>query len=227
MQDKYTINPSGSPQLSIIVLHGLGADGRDLVPIANYLNVPGCAIRYVLPNAPIRPITIYSGFPMRAWYDLLKEGWDHTVEDRKGIDQAGRFVSECIQEEIDRGLNSRQIVLAGFSQGGALALFAGLRYPLRLAGIIALSTYLPVADSTASEKHMANADIPILYSHGLFDDVIPFSIARKSRESLRRFGYSVESRDYETAHSVSPQQIADISEWIARRCEFAESILEI
>ena len=163
---------------------------------------------------------------MRAWYDLLKEGWDHTVEDRKGIDQAGQFVFECIQEEIDRGLNSRQIVLAGFSQGGALALFCGLRYPSQLAGIIALSTYLPVADSTASEKHMANADIPILYSHGLFDDVIPFSVAKNSREKLRGLGYSVESRDYEVAHSVSPQQIVDISKWIARRCEMAASMPE-
>ena len=227
MLDKYTINPNRSPQLSVIVLHGLGADGSDLVPVANYLNIPKFAIRYVFPTAQIRPITIYSGFPMRAWYDLLKEGWGHKVEDRHGIEQAGKFVFECIQEEIDRGLNPRQIVLAGFSQGGALALFSGLRYPAQLAGIIALSTYLPVADSTAKEKHAANAEIPILYMHGLFDDVIPHSVAITSRENLHKLGYKVEARDYDVGHSVSPQQIVDISSWITRRCEFVESNPEI
>ncbi len=219
MSGKYTINPRNSPHLSVIVLHGLGADGKDMIPVANFLKVPSYSIRYVFPNAPIRPIKIYMGQPMRAWYDLLKDGWDHKVEDRKGLENARGFVDELIRDEITRGLKPHQIVLSGFSQGGALALYAGLRYPEKLAGIMALSTYLPIADSTASQKHIANEDIPILYMHGLYDDVIPLYVAKNSRSHLRELGYRVAARDYDVAHSVCPQQIVEISEWLKQRCK--------
>ena len=224
MLDAYIFNPSQPPQLSVIFFHGLGADNHDLQPIISYLNIPEhLPVRFVIPNAPVRPISIYMGHPMRAWYDFLKEGWDHKVEDRKGLEKSGKLVEELIQREIDHGLSHQQIVLAGFSQGGALSLFVGLRYPETLAGLIVLSAYLPLADSTVAERHPANQHSPVLFMHGYQDAVIPFSMAQKSRHQLSQLGYRVEEKNYNMAHAVCPDQIGDIGRWISERCLTAES----
>ncbi len=214
-EDPLVIETGSAPDACIIWLHGLGADGYDFEPIVPELRLdPGLAIRFVFPHAPMMPVTINQGFVMRAWYDI--RGADIGAEtDAAGIRASAAAVGEMVDAEIARGIAAERIVLAGFSQGGAIALQTGLCYARRLAGILALSTYLPLAETLATEKSAANAGIPILMAHGTADPVIPLPLAIASRARLDSLGYEVEWHEYSgLGHGVAPQEIAHIAAWI-------------
>ena len=214
-EDPLVIETGSAPDACVIWLHGLGADGHDFEPIVPELRLdPQLAIRFVFPHAPMMPVTINQGFVMRAWYDIRSA--DIGAEtDADGIRASAASVGAMVDAEIERGFAAERIVLAGFSQGGAIALQAGLRYPQRLAGILALSTYLPLADSLAAERSETNADVPILMAHGSADPVIPLPLAVASRARLDTLGYDVEWHEYPgLGHGVSPQEIAHIAAWI-------------
>lgn len=213
------INPSQTPTASVIWLHGLGADGHDFVPVVSELNLPdSLPIRFVFPHAPIMPITINGGYPMRAWYDIL--GFDEgSREDEAGIRTATKQVETLIHQEQTRGIPAHRIVLAGFSQGGAMALHCGLRFPERLAGILALSTYLPIAHTVEDEKNTANQKTPIFMAHGSEDPLLPLSWAEMSSEFLKKLGHPVDLRVYPMAHSVCPEEVSDIREWLIHLCK--------
>jgi phospholipase/carboxylesterase len=209
------IEPASPVQASVIWLHGLGADGHDFEALVPHLGLPPAAgIRFIFPHAPYRPVTINGGLRMRAWYDI--SGAIPPREDDGGIRASEQAVRHLVEREIAAGIAPARILLAGFSQGGAIALRTGLRYPQRLAGILALSTYLPLAETLAQEAHPANLSLPILMAHGTADAVIPLSRARQSRELLGRLGYTVEWRSYPMAHSVCTEEIADIAAWLLR-----------
>ncbi|MCG6871275.1 MAG: carboxylesterase [Gammaproteobacteria bacterium] len=205
------------PDASIIWLHGLGADGNDFVPVVPDLGLdqaPG--VRLVFPHAPRRPVTVNMGSVMRAWFDIFAlDRFLH--EDEEGIHASARYLAELVDAERAAGIPSRRIVLAGFSQGGAMALFEGLRYPHPLAGILALSTYLPLAGSLGEELHAANRETPILFMHGQFDPVIPYFVGTTAVEQLRAQGLEVEFRAYPMAHQVVPEQIQAIGVWLRER----------
>jgi phospholipase/carboxylesterase len=210
------INPPQKPTASVIWLHGLGADGHDFVPLVPQLNLPeSLPIRFIFPHAPIIPITINGGYPMRAWYDILglEEG---SREDEAGVRAAAKQVDALIQQEQARGMPAERIVLAGFSQGGAMALHCGLRFPERLGGILALSTYLPVGHTVANEVNPVNQSIPIFLAHGTDDTLLPLSWAQMSNEFLQKLGYSIELRTYPMAHSVCGEEIKDIGDWFKK-----------
>lgn len=211
------IDPRGPVHASVIWLHGLGADGHDFVDIIPALNLPDAlGVRFVLPHAPQRPVTINNGYVMRAWYDIAAPGIDRR-EDERGIRASAAAIEQLIAIEHARGVPYRHILLAGFSQGGAIVLHCGLRFGERLGGIIALSTYLPLADSLASERHAANAGIPILMCHGSADGIIPMDRAEHSRAILDSLSYPVEWHRYRMAHQVCPEEIDDIAEFIQRQ----------
>jgi phospholipase/carboxylesterase len=200
-----------NPVAAVIWLHGLGADGHDFEPIVPELRLAK-PVRFVFPHAPIRPVTINMGMRMRAWYDIFQFGGG--PEDQAGIRASQQLVEKLIESE-----KGRKIVLAGFSQGGAIALQTGLRYPERLAGILALSTYVPLASTLESEASPANRDIPIFMAHGELDDIIPIRRAEASRELLVRLGYEVEWHSYPMPHSVCAPEIAEIAKFLARVLE--------
>jgi phospholipase/carboxylesterase len=204
-----------APAASVIWLHGLGADGYDFDPIVPALRLPGGPeIRYVFPHAPVRPVTINNGIAMRAWYDIvaIQRG---AREDEAGIRDSGEAIAALIRREAERGIPPHRVVLAGFSQGGAIALHAGLRYPEKLAGIIALSTYLPLR-AAASEFHEANARTPIFMAHGSLDPVVPPILGEESARLLAEAGYDVQFKSYVMPHSVCPQEVEDIRGWMGR-----------
>ena len=202
------------PTASVIVLHGLGADGNDYVTLAHELDLtPIGAVRFVFPHAPARPVTINGGYVMRAWYDILSlEG--ERREDVQGLRESRSEVDALIAVERSRGVAASRIVLAGFSQGGAMTLLAGLRYPERLAGLVGLSGYLPLADTTADERSDANTGAPIFLVHGRMDPVIPFARALASRDALLALGYAVEWHDYPMQHSVCAEEVADLERFL-------------
>jgi len=216
--DAIAIETAPNPTASIIWMHGLGADGNDFAPVVPELglgDLPG--IRFIFPHAPMMPVTINNGHVMRAWYDVTYddlEGTSRKKPDEKGVRASEAGIDKLIAREIQRGIASRSIVLAGFSQGGALALQTGLRYPKRLAGIMALSTYLPLADRVPAEASAANKDLPIFFAHGTHDAVIPFEMATRSRDTLAGLGYPVQWREYPMQHSVCAEEIADIGIWL-------------
>jgi phospholipase/carboxylesterase len=205
------IAPRGAPDLAVIWLHGLGADGHDFEPIVPELKLRR-AVRFVFPHAPIRPVTINNGLEMRAWYDIV--AFDAAREDSEGIRASAADVAQLVDREIERGVPAERIVLAGFSQGGAIALHLGLRETRRLAGVIALSTYLPLAATLASEKSAASAALPIFMAHGSYDPVIPIAYAETSRRLLEREGYAVAWHAYPMPHSVCAPEIAAIGGWL-------------
>ncbi|MDR2877873.1 MAG: dienelactone hydrolase family protein [Chromatiales bacterium] len=210
------IEPQTPANAAIIWLHGLGADGHDFEPIVPYLQLPAAlAVRFFFPHAPQRAITINNGMRMRAWYDISGSELQRR-EDEAGVRESSAALHRMIDAQIARGISAERIVLAGFSQGGAIALHAGLRYPARLAGIAALSTYLPLPGTVAKEAHAANRDIPILMVHGSVDTIIPLSLAERSAQSLRALGYDVEWQVYAMAHTVSNEEITLISSWLSR-----------
>ncbi len=199
-----------NPTWSIIWLHGLGADGTDFVPLVPELGFTDHpAIRFLFPHAPVRPITLNGGMEMRGWYDLRGMAFDRE-EDRAGLEQSQDQICRLIAHENRRGTPTNRILLAGFSQGGAVSLFTGLRHPEPLAGVIALSTYLPVAESTRMERSQANARTPIFMAHGSLDPVIPVTLAERSRQWLESMEYTVDWHTYPMPHMVHPEEIAQI-----------------
>ena len=205
------INTGPDPQAAVIWLHGLGADGHDFEPIVPELELR-VPVRFVFPHAPVRPVTINQGMRMRAWYDILQLGGG--AEDEAGIRASQKLLVDMIAAEKRRGM--AKIVLAGFSQGGAIALQTALRYPERLAGLLALSSYLPLRATLEAERSAESKDVPIFMAHGQYDDLIPVSRADESRQALERLGYKVQWKTYPMPHSVCPEEIADIGSFLLR-----------
>jgi phospholipase/carboxylesterase len=206
-----------NPRAALIVLHGLGADGNDFVPVCEALQVdPVGPVRYVLPHAPARPVSVNNGYVMPAWYDIFELGGSPSArrEDEAGLRASQALVGALIEREVARGVPASCIVLAGFSQGCAVTLMTGLRYPERLAGLAGLSGYLPLAGRTAAERSAANADVPIFLAHGTRDPMIAHARAVESRDALTALGYDVEWHDYPMEHSVSLEEIADLNRWL-------------
>ncbi len=211
------LNPPGEASASVIWLHGLGADGHDFEPIVPELNLdPALAVRFVFPHAPVQPVTINNGIAMRAWYDIRTPDLAER-EDEEGLRQSSGLVEKLIEREISRGVAAERIVLAGFSQGGAVALHLGLRYPRRLAGILALSTYLVAGHKLAGEAHQANRDTPVFMGHGNQDPVVPEARGKAARDLLTSAGHPVEWHSYPMPHAVIPAEIRDIGAWLAAR----------
>jgi phospholipase/carboxylesterase len=222
MTDTQTVEIETGPEPagSIIWLHGLGADGHDFEPIVPELQLPPTLpLRFVFPHAPVRPVTINGGMSMRAWYDIFSLDRDGPV-DEAGIRASGDILDALIRREIERGIPAARIVVAGFSQGGAIALHAALRYPEKLAGLMALSTYLPLPESLDAEvvtnAKAANQDIPIFMAHGSFDPVLPMQMGSESARLLSARDFQVEWHDYPMAHAVCAEEIAHIRDWLLR-----------
>jgi len=206
-----------NPTHSVIWLHGLGADGHDFAPIVPELVSPTWpALRFVFPHAPVRPVTVNGGMPMRAWYDIT--GMDLVSrQDESGMRASIASVDKLIAQENERGVPTHRILLAGFSQGGAIALAGGLRHAEPLAGVIALSTYLPMHDSFATERHPANTATPIFWGHGSADPIVPLTRGVTSRDLLRSLGYQVDWHTYPMPHSVCGEEVADLQGWMTER----------
>ena len=204
-----------NPTSSIIWMHGLGADGNDFVPIVDEMELPAWPIRFVFPHAPVRAVTINNGFMMRAWYDVVSDDFSRR-EDEAGVRESQQMIEALIGRENERGIPCRDIVLAGFSQGGAMALHTGLRYRERLAGIMALSSYVPISKTLEAELSQPNRNVPIFMAHGTADPLIPLWLAGSSRQLLERLGYDVQWHEYEMEHSLIWEEIADISAWLQR-----------
>jgi phospholipase/carboxylesterase len=201
---------------SVIVLHGLGADGRDFIPICDELDLaPVGPVRFVFPHAPTRPVTINGGYVMRAWYDILGAEIDKR-EDEPGLRESLALVETLIARERERGVAASRIVLAGFSQGCAMTLLTGLRSAERLAGLVGLSGYLPLAASTAIERNPAQQGLPIFLAHGRQDPVIPIARAIASRDALVALGHPVEWHEYPMPHSVCAEEVVDLNRWLLR-----------
>lgn len=207
------IETGPKPGAAVIWLHGLGADGHDFEPIVPELRLPK-PVRFVFPHAPIRPVTINQGMRMRAWYDIFQFGGG--PEDEAGVRVSQKLLEEIISNEARRGFKPEKIVLAGFSQGGAIVLQTALRYPERLAGVMALSTYLPLSGSFEKEASQANRDAPIFMAHGQLDDLIPIDRARRSRDFLMNLKYNVEWHEYPMPHSVCAEEIGDLARFLVR-----------
>jgi phospholipase/carboxylesterase len=207
------IDTGDAPKASIIWLHGLGADGNDFAPLADEIDLP-VAVRYIFPHAPEIPVTINGGFVMRAWYDISDAAIRR--EDEAGVRASQALIEALLAREKSRGVPAKRIVLAGFSQGGAIALQTGLRHGESLAGIMALSTYVPIADVLAAEASAANRAVPIFMAHGSSDPMIPVARARPARALLEKLGYAVEWHEYPMPHSVCPEEIADLGAWLRR-----------
>ena len=215
--DAVVLNPGVAATSTVIWLHGLGADGFDFVPIVNELRLPATlATRFIFPHATPRPVTINNGFVMRAWYDITGFGPER-AEDDAGIRESDGVVRKYIEQQIAQGIPAGKIVIAGFSQGGAIAFQTGLRYPQRLAGIMALSTYLPLRASVANEASAANRDVPILMCHGTHDGVVSPTLGETSRDILLKLGYQIDWRSYPMAHQVCLEEVMDISKWLQQR----------
>lgn len=211
------LTPAGAPATaSVIWLHGLGADGYDFVPLVPELRLPDTlGVRFIFPHAPVRPVTVNNGMSMRAWYDI-KEFSVQGREDDAGTRQSATSIEALIEQERRAGIEPHRIVIAGFSQGGAVALHVALRHKERLGGLLALSTYLPLRASLAAEASGANRDLPILMCHGVDDPVLPLAFGESSRDLLEAAGYRVEWKTYPMPHAVCPQEIVDISVWLTR-----------
>ncbi|MCK4609283.1 MAG: dienelactone hydrolase family protein [Gammaproteobacteria bacterium] len=208
------ITPTNNPGSSVIWLHGLGADGHDFADLAQTLH-ESClpTTRFILPHAPIVPITINGGYQMRAWFDVYGLTED-SPQDRAGIQQSQQLIEQLINKELELGIASDKIILAGFSQGGAMALQCGLRYPQKLAGILALSAFLPLAEALKAEAAPANQNAPIFMTHGEHDDVLPITWAKASRDKLTELDYKLKWATYPMAHQLCDQEIIDISCWL-------------
>jgi len=217
--DAVEINPPGTPRACIIWLHGLGADGHDFEPLIPQLGlVDTLGVRVILPHAPVRAVTINGGMEMPAWYDIRAADF-RRGEDSEGIRESEQQLRSLIQREVDRGIPAARIVLAGFSQGGAIVLHTGLRYPQPLAGILALSTYVPLADTLAREAAAANSKIPIMMAHGTQDPVVPVMLALQSRDALQDLGYAVNWHSYPMQHALCPEELGELREWLRQRLD--------
>ncbi|MGV3569804.1 MAG: alpha/beta hydrolase [Ramlibacter sp.] len=218
MQALETIEAESGPNpvATLIILHGLGADGNDFVPIAQELDLDAVGpMRFIFPHAPVMPVTINNGYRMRAWYDILGTE-SQGVQDEAGLRRSQAVVEALLQREEERGIASDRIVLAGFSQGCAMALMTGLRHARPLAGIVGLSGYLPLAQQVEAERSQANQATPIFLAHGWQDEVIEFARARHSAEALQAMGYAVDWHEYPIGHSVCIEEIRDLNDWLLR-----------
>jgi len=209
------IETKRKPSHAVIWLHGLGADGNDFVPVVKELKLPPLGIRFVFPHAPMRPVTINGGFVMRAWYDIAYQELAFK-EDERGLRESQKLIEELIVRENTRGIPSSRIVLAGFSQGGVLTLQTGLRQSKPLAGLMALSSYLPMSPMIEVERNAASNSVPIFMGHGITDNIVPLALGRMSRDTLIKLGYEVEWHQYTMPHSVCPEELADIGVWLKR-----------
>ena len=211
------VETAAAPDAAVIWLHGLGADGNDFVPIVDELPLPaGLALRFVFPHAPVRPVTINNGFRMRAWYDIVAA--DFTARaDLAGLRQSQRQLEALIGRERERGITAARIVVAGFSQGGAVAYMTALTHDEPLAGVIALSTYIPCGELVTRERTEANRDIAILAAHGRADDVVSPELGRRARDFLVRHGYRVDWHEYPMPHAVCLEEIRVLAEWLRQR----------
>lgn len=208
------VEPGAPATATVVLMHGLGADGHDFEALVPEIDLPGRAVRWVFPHAPVRPVTINGGYPMRAWYDIVAID-RRSPEDEAGIAASAEGVRALVEREKARGVPAERVVLAGFSQGGAIALHTALRHPERLAGVVALSTYLPLASRLAAEAHPANAAVGIFMAHGDHDPVVPLALGEGSRDALRARGYDVLWRTYPMPHSVCAAEVRDLRDWLA------------
>ncbi|HXH81774.1 MAG TPA: dienelactone hydrolase family protein [Candidatus Tectomicrobia bacterium] len=212
--DAVELETGPAPGAAILWMHGLGADGHDFVDLVPVLGLPEApGVRFVFPHAPMRPVTINHGMVMRAWYDVRGDAGERR-EDEAGVRASQQRLEALIAREKQRGVPASRLVLAGFSQGGAMALHTGLRHPERLAGILALSCFLPLSDTVAAEAAAANRDTPIFMAHGTQDSVIPAARARRSRDALTALGYRVDYREYPMPHAVCDAEIRDVAAWL-------------
>lgn len=210
------LSPDTTPKATVIWLHGLGADGADFVPIVPELHLPSSlAIRFIFPHAPIMPVTINGGYEMRAWFDIYGAKIDSKI-DEAGMAGSVAIVQQLIAQEVEKGIATENIILAGFSQGAVIALQTGLCYPKPLAGILALSGYLPNAASVLQGASEANRSIPIFIAHGTEDTIVPHALGQATRMGLEQAGYAVSWHSYPMAHSVCGEEIGDISAWLQR-----------
>jgi phospholipase/carboxylesterase len=208
------VETGAAPGAAVIWLHGLGADGHDFEPIVPEMDLPEApAVRFVFPHAPMRPVAVNNGMVMRAWYDISLAGGKRQ-EDEAGVRESERQIRALIEREKRRGIPAAAMLLFGFSQGGAMALHTGLRYPERLGGIAALSCALPLADTLAGEAAPANRDVPVFMAHGAQDPLIPLSRGADARDRLRALGYRVNWHEYRMPHSVCAEEIGDLSAWL-------------
>jgi phospholipase/carboxylesterase len=210
------IETGPNPTATVLLMHGLGADGNDFVPIVGEMDFSAIGnVRFVFPNAPIMPVTINGGYKMPAWYDIIATDLGRQ-EDEAGLRKSRLSIEELLAKEKARGIPANRIVIAGFSQGCAMALMVGLRHEEKLAGIVGMSGYLPIAATTAAERTQANAATPIFLAHGRHDDVVPMPRATASKQALDALGYAVEWKDYPMPHSVCAEEIQDLNKWLAK-----------
>lgn len=208
------IEPKEKPDSAVILMHGLGADGHDFESLVPELRLPLTpSIRWIFPHAPVRPVTINGGLGMRAWFDITAID-RRAPEDESGIRESAAAISALVRAERESGIAPDRIVLAGFSQGGAMALFTALRWPERLAGVAALSCWLPLADTLPAEVHRANSAVPLFMAHGTMDPIVPLDQAEDSRDLLRANGYAVTWLTYPMPHSVCEAEVADVRQWL-------------
>lgn len=217
MLETHEIETAPSPRTTLIVLHGLGADGYDFVPICGELDLSAIGpVRYVFPHAPQRPVTINNGYLMRAWYDIRVADLVRQ-EDEGGLRESQRQIAELIDRERERGVPAARIVVMGFSQGCAMTLMTALRYPERLGGAVGMSGYLPLASLAPAERSAANADLPIFMAHGTQDPIVPIARGAASRDALRTMGHDVEWHDYPMPHSVCAEEVEAINAWLLKQ----------
>jgi len=209
------IEPKPKPSHAVIWLQGLGADGNDFVPVVKELKLPQLGIRFVFPHAPMRPVTINDGFVMRAWYDIAYQELAFK-EDERGLRESQKLIEDLIARENARGIPSGRILLAGFSQGGVMTLQVGLRQPKRLAGLMALSSYLPMSPMVEVERNAASNTVPIFMGHGIADNIVPLALGTMSRDTLIKLDYPVEWHQYPMPHSVCAEELAHIGAWLKR-----------
>jgi phospholipase/carboxylesterase len=210
------IETGPNPTATVLLMHGLGADGNDFVPIVGEMDFSAIgSVRFVFPNAPVIPVTINGGYKMPAWYDIIATDLGRQ-EDEAGLRKSRLSIEELLAKEKARGIPANQIVIAGFSQGCAMALMVGLRHEETLAGIVGLSGYLPIAATTAAERSLANAATPIFLAHGRHDDVVPLAKASVSQQALETLGYAVQWKDYPMPHSVCAEEIQDLNLWLIK-----------
>ena len=215
--DCVVLEPGRPADAAVIWLHGLGASGHDFPPVVAELGLPeDHAVRFVFPHAPRIPVTINGGMVMPAWYDILNMDFDQRRVDEDGVRASAARLEDLVAREQDRGIPAARTVLAGFSQGGAIALHAGLRHPERLAGVLALSTYLAVDGDAEDERAASNLDVPILQCHGSQDPMVPMTKGEAARDRLRELGYEVEWEDYPMQHQVCMEEIERIGAWLRR-----------
>lgn len=216
--DTIEIETGPNPRASIVLMHGLGADGNDFVPMAHEMNLgPVGPVRFVFPNAPVMPVSLNGGYAMPAWYDIYPpQPGQPRREDEAGLRKSQAVIEALLAREKARGIPAGRMVVAGFSQGCAMALMTGLRHAEPLAGIVGLSGYLPIAGTTAAERHAANQRTPVFMAHGQHDEMVEMARAAESRDLLQALGYSVQWHDYPMPHSVCMQEVADLNRWLLK-----------